>query len=98
MIRRYNNLSLLWGVPGIIMQIGGQIMRFANETANRSPQPETSFGVLGTLIMLLGTAALLVGLVYYAKAKGRSGWWSLFAFLSIIGLIVLACLKDRTKE
>ena len=50
------------------------------------------------LVQLLGTVLLLVGLVYYAKAKGRSPVWCLFAFLSIIGLIVLACLKDKSTD
>ncbi len=47
---------------------------------------------------MLGTIALLIGLAYYARAKGRSSWWCLFAFLSIIGLLVLACLKDHTSS
>jgi hypothetical protein len=50
------------------------------------------------LVMVLGTVLLIVGLAYYAKAKGRSAAWCLMGFLSIIGLIVLACLKDRAKE
>lgn len=48
------------------------------------------------LLQLLGTALLIAGFAYYAKAKGRSPAWCLFAFLSIIGLIVLSCLEDRT--
>ena len=51
---------------------------------------------LGFLVQLLGTALLIAGFAYYAKAKGRNSAWCLLAFLSIIGLIVLACLKDRT--
>jgi hypothetical protein len=53
---------------------------------------------LGRLLMVLGTVTLLVGLAYYAKAKGCSAWWCLFAFLSIIGLLVLACLKDHRSS
>jgi len=45
---------------------------------------------------LLGTILLLVGLGYYAKAKGRNWAWGLFAFLPIIGIIVLLCLKDES--
>ena len=51
---------------------------------------------MGIAISLLGTVLLLEGFAYYAKAKGRNPAWCLMAFLSIIGLIVLACLKDRT--
>ena len=36
-----------------------------------------------------------VGLAYYAKAKGHSGWWGLCGLLSWLGIIVLIVLKDR---
>ena len=49
------------------------------------------------LVIILGTALLLVGFAYYAKAKGRSPVWCLVAFLSCIGLIILALLEDRAK-
>jgi hypothetical protein len=60
----------------------------ASEAESLSPL----FGLAG----LVGTALLLAGFAYYAKAKGRHPLWCLFAFLGLIGLIVLACLKDRT--
>ncbi len=79
MIKEYNNISLTWGIPGIALQIAGNVIG----------QP---------LILVLGTVLLMIGLAYYAKAKGRSPAWCLMGFLSIIGLIVLACLKDLEKE
>ena len=39
---------------------------------------------------------VLVGFAYYAKAKGRNPLWCLAAFLSLIGLIILALLKDES--
>ena len=39
----------------------------------------------------------LVGLGYYAQAKGHSQWWGLVGFLSILGLAVLVFLPDRLK-
>ena len=53
MISRYNNLSLVIGVPGIILQVAG-------------------FVKYGPVIQVMGTVLLLIGLAYYAKAKGRS--------------------------
>ena len=79
MIKRYNHISFAWGIPGIVLQIGGHLIG----------QP---------LVLLLGTVLLVVGLAYYAKAKGRSPAWCLMAVLSLIGLFVLARLKDRAKE
>jgi hypothetical protein len=87
MIARYNNLSLSLGIPGIILQIAGNVM-------SRNPENLT----LGALVSLVGTGLLIAGLVYYAKGKGRSPAWGLMGFLSIIGLIVLACLKDYAPK
>ena len=81
MIKEYNRKSFCFGIPGIILQIGGNFIMTGN---------------VATAISLIGTALLLIGFVFYAKAKGRHPAWCLFAFLSIIGLIVLACLKDKS--
>jgi hypothetical protein len=90
MIKRYNNISLALGVPGLILQIVGNVMAQSN--------PETAIGALGFLVVLLGTALLIAGLSYYAIAKGHSGWWGLCGFLSCLGLLILALLKDRAPE
>ncbi len=87
MIKRYNNISLALGVPGIILQIPGSIMVQSADSTSRA---------VGLLILLLGTALLIAGLGFYAKAKGHSPLWGLCGFLSWIGLIILALLKDRT--
>ena len=50
------------------------------------------------IMLILGTILLMIGLAYYAMAKGRNPAWCLMGFLSIIGLIVLGCLKDLEKE
>jgi len=86
MIKKFNNISLLVGIPGLILQIAGHMMRNAKQEG------------IGVLLLVVGTAMLLVGMVYYAKAKGRNPAWCLLAFLSFIGLIVLACLKDCAVE
>ena len=90
MIQRHNRLSLALGIPGIALHLASIWL-------------PALFGLKGAIAsallivtFLLGTALLLAGLIFYAKAKGRSAWWSLFAILGIIGLVVLACLKDKT--
>jgi hypothetical protein len=79
MNKKYNNISLALGAPGIVLQIWGNIIG----------QP---------IMLILGTILLMIGLAYYAMAKGRNPAWCLMGFLSIIGLIVLGCLKDLEKE
>lgn len=87
MIKKYNNKSFCFGIPGIILQIGG---RFIGGST-------MELTALNGVVILTGTALLIIGLSYYAKAKGRHSAWCLMAFLSIIGLIVLALLKDKSS-
>jgi hypothetical protein len=100
MIASYNRLSLAFGIPGIILQIGGQVVsNMATATAANQPAAVNPLmATVGLLAALAGTALLLVGLAYYAKAKGRNPAWCLLAFLSCIGLIVLACLSDQSEK
>ena len=96
MIKRYNNLSLALGVPGILLQIVGNVISRANtDSLNFRP---TSWSFLGVPILLLGTGLLIAGLTYYAIGKGRSGWWGLCGFLSCLGLLILALLKDKAPD
>ena len=48
------------------------------------------------LLTVIGSVLLVIGLAYYSKAKGHSGFWGLFGLLSLLGIIVLVVLKDRT--
>lgn len=84
MIKRYNNLSLAIAIPGLIIQIAGRFLIDGGQEA------------LGLVMTLGGTVMLLFGFAYYAKAKGRSPLWCLAGFLSLIGLIILALLKDHS--
>ncbi len=86
MIAEYNRKSFIFGIPGIILQFIGYFVR--------SPRMMITFWG----IPVAGTCLLLVGLVYYAKAKGRHPAWSLFGLLSIIGVIVLGCLEDKSGQ
>ena len=73
------------------------VMNYTAANINRLvPQPEPMLVGFYRLAAFTGTVLLLVGLAYYAKAKDRSAAWCLFAFLGIIGIIILACLKDKT--
>ncbi len=79
MIKKYNNLSLLIGVPGILVQAFGTIENIP-------------------ALLITGTVILLVAFYYYAVAKGRHPAFALFGLFSLIGLLVLASLKDKSKS
>jgi hypothetical protein len=83
--------SLALGVSGLVLQIAGNFLPMFI-----TPTP----GVmqLRRVLLIGGTTLLIVGLLYYARAKGRHPAWGLMGFLSLIGLIVLACLKDHARD
>ena len=90
MIAKYNRKSLMFGAPGITLQIGSYI---ALESSWSAVSP-----VILSLSLLTGTGLLLVGIAYYAKAKGQHPALCVLGLLSIIGLVVLSTLPDLTEE
>lgn len=75
MIKELNNKSLIYGIPGLLIQ--------------------SVFLFIDPLISLLGTALLIIGLSYYSRAKGHSGYFGFLGLLSWLGIIVLILLKDK---
>lgn len=75
-IGRLNNLSLLLGGSGLLVQVVGNL----------------SGGVTGVVLMLVGTGLLIWGLTYYARMRGQSPWWGLLGLLSCIGMFILLLL------
>lgn len=90
-----NRKSLTFGIPGIILQLAGNVM--ANMGTSNPQNPNWAMALGGLAVALVGTALLIYGLALYAQAKGQSGWWGLMGLLSCIGLLVLALLPDKTK-
>lgn len=90
MDKRLNRISLAWGVPGLLVQIAGVILRDTAATVGSL--------VLGWTVLLIGAAMLIVGLAYYAKAKGYHPAWGLLGLLSLIGFIVLGVMPDRQRR
>ena len=68
--------------------------------------PEIAILMLGSFIFIIMLGfpiaftlmAMGVGFGYYAKAKGRSILWGLCGFLSLLGLLILALLKDKSGD
>ena len=56
--------------------------------------PESGIGIL---LRLIGSVFFIAGCVFYAKGKGHHGGWGALGLLSIIGLIILVCMKDKNK-
>ncbi len=54
--------------------------------------------LLSTRALLLGTVLLIIGLSFVARRKGHDWKWGFMGLLSIIGLLVVAALRDRLPE
>ena len=55
-------------------------------------------GNLAIPVRVIARVLIIVGCFFYAKGKGYSGAWGLLGLLSILGLIILICMRDRRKE
>jgi hypothetical protein len=53
---------------------------------------------LGPIIWSAGMACLILGCVNYMRWKGYSGWFGLFAYLFLPGLVILVCFPNRRKR
>ncbi len=89
-----NRKSLTFGIPGIILQIVGNVVVRLQDPA----APNLLITLAGVAIALTGTGLLIYGLSFYARAKGHSGWLGLLGLLSCLGLIILAAMPDRLKD
>ena len=99
MIAKYNRKSLMLGVPGLLLQLGcifTSNLITAKSGSDGAAPPIALAGVLA-LGSIAGSILLIIGLCYYAKAKGYSAVLGLLGLLSCIGLLILAILPDKTK-
>lgn len=99
MIAKYNRKSLALGIPGLVLQIGCIFttnLIAAKAKSGGATLPD-SLALLLAAGSLIGSLLFIVGLCYYAKAKGYSSVFGLLGLLSCIGLLILAVLPDKTK-
>ena len=80
MIKRYNNLSFLFFIPGIVAQVTG----FMLEDKYELPEP---MAILTLVLLIGGTLMAITGFGFYAKAKGRNPIWGLVGFVGLPGLL-----------
>lgn len=101
MIAEYNRKSFYWGVPGFLLQMFPRIM-VPIYLAGIDPTQPASNAITAAYILLLeliglgGTVLLLIGIAHYAKSRARHWAWCFLAFIPLVGLIILACLKDKS--
>ena len=94
MIAEYKRTGMAFGIPGLLL-FGGSIL-----TSHLVPKALPSWISVPLLaIWLVGVVLSIIGLCYYAKAKGYLAVWGfLLPITGSIGLLVLALLRDRTED
>ena len=86
MIQEYKGKTNLFILLGIAVQFGGAAVASA-----------VGSDVLSILSRIGGAILFVSGCCYYAKGKGYHVAWGLLGLLSLIGLLVLVCLRDKNK-
>jgi MFS family permease len=99
MIAKYNRKSLAFGIPAILLQIGllALIMAFGLKDGDHGKAFPAWASALFGLGMVVGAILWIVGLCYYALAKGYRAGFGLLGIFSWIGLLILFVLPDQTK-
>jgi len=107
MIVPYTRRSLLLGVPGALLQVGGVVL---DQWQGSGPiAPGETRVAIGPLLISFGVLAWTAGLAFYAMAKGQSSWWGTSGLLglpglyqpyltalSLLGLVFLMALPDQS--
>ena len=94
MIIGYKRKSMAFGIPGLFLQIGCMTASRILAAKTGEPQWITMSLAIGSLI---GLILLIVGLRHYAKAKGYSDAYGYLGLLSLLGVLIMAVLPDKTK-
>lgn len=68
----------------------GLLLQFASVTV-------LGDSILGLIVLLAGIGVMIWGCSCYAKAKGQSGLLGFLAIASLLGLIILVLLPDKSK-
>lgn len=78
--------------------LAGFVGTFASAYLGAASAPNPTTAVVLPVFLLVAGTSFIAACWYYIKAKARSGWWILVLLLQLIGLIVIAALKDYAKD
>ena len=99
MIAKYNRMSFFFGIPGLLLQIACVFLSNVFTTqASAGTVPSVFLMAAFGFFEIVGGVLLIVGLCFYAKAKGYSAALGMLGLLSCLGLLIIALLPDKTKD
>jgi hypothetical protein len=99
MITEQSSKGLVFGIPGLLLQIGCMTLShtLASNAGAHIPAPPEWLALLSRVGSLIGVLLLIVGLRHYAKTKGYSDVFGLLGLLSLLGVFIMVALPDKTK-
>jgi len=100
MIAAQKSKSLVFGIPGLLLQIGCITLNhvlFPNTGDNGEAPTDLTYMSLAAG-SLIGVILLIVGLRHYARAKGYSPNYGFLGLLSLLGVLIIVLLPDKTKD
>ncbi len=89
MIAQHRTRSNLGIASGLLLSIAGRLLIASGENS--------AMWAVGILALLTGGGLFIWGCVEYALAKGRHPAWGLLGLASILGLVLLVVLQDRSN-
>jgi len=92
MLKSYSKKSLKFAIIGITGQIVVTALTLLFEIV---PSAYQAINISVALIQITFGILIIMGFWYYLKAKGRSPFWLILLFFNLIGIIIIASLKDK---
>lgn len=99
MITREKKISLVFGIPGLVLNIGCMTLSqaLAAKTGIYSAARPEWIAPLVAAGSLTSVLLLIVGLRHFARAKGYSDAFGFLGLLSLLGIVIMAALPDKTR-
>ncbi len=91
MIAEYQKKTSVAGVVCLAAVVGVLVL-----AALTDPKDAGIGSIFGALLSMIAGVAFIYAAWCHIKAKGRSGWWILVLVFNLLGILILALLKDRT--
>jgi hypothetical protein len=90
--------ATIWISVGVVLVLLAVFLfKIAGKSAGRDIMVQDSLAMSGLIAYVAATISLIIGCIYFCKAKGYPGVLGLLGLLGIFGLIILLFLKDKNK-
>src|SRR5712692_3388455 len=92
MIAEYKKKTSIAGIVCVLAVIAVLVLASLID-----PKQSAFLSISGPLLSLTAGIAFIYAAWCHIKAKWRSGWWILVLVFNLLGIVILALLKDRSN-